>query len=200
MTHDTAMAIGALTAPDQDTTAKLAAATTNAIAFGHLRLQIATVGTLYAAISRVDFSDTEFMAPNTAAPMLAGPYTFTFLTQVTCTTNCSPPHENSIFVDCWMSSGNPASRHLDVCCDPAEAQFGPSRPNWPRRAALGRLDQLPRTRARAPLQIRRTFGSASCSSSRAYGSVSTTQTRAYRGARPASSTIAASSPDRPQSR
>jgi hypothetical protein len=86
--HDTAMAIGTVTAPDQATEAKLADAATNALAFAHLRLQIETVGTFYAAITAVDFTRTEFMALNTAAPTLDGPYTFTFLTQVSCGSDC----------------------------------------------------------------------------------------------------------------
>jgi hypothetical protein len=87
-THDTATALDTLTAPDQATTAKLADADANALGFAHLRLQINTVGTFYAAITSVDFTRNEFMAPNTAAPMLAGPYTFTFLTQVSCSSDC----------------------------------------------------------------------------------------------------------------
>src|SRR5262249_23473483 len=87
-THDTAAAIGTVTAPDQTATGKLADATTNSIAFAHARIQIETVGTFYASVTALDLSPTEFMAPNTAAPMLAGPYTFTFLTQVSCTSDC----------------------------------------------------------------------------------------------------------------
>src|SRR5262249_4809044 len=107
-------ALGAVTAPDQLATAKLADATIDGIPFGHLRIAIDTVGTFYAATTAVDFAPDEFMTLNAAAPAVAGPYTFMFLTQVSCTTDCgvdvirpSMGFGNNCGYQYYAAAGNP---------------------------------------------------------------------------------------------
>ena len=87
-THVTADAVGSLTAPNQLTTAKLDDATIDSIAFEHARIVIETAGTIYALASALDLGGTTFSRLNAAAPTLAGPYTFEFLTQTSCTSDC----------------------------------------------------------------------------------------------------------------
>jgi hypothetical protein len=87
-THVTRQALGNVTAPDQMTTAKLADATIDTIAFTHARFAIENVGTFYAQVAMLDLGTTNFMLPNAAAPVPAGPYTFQLLTQTTCTSDC----------------------------------------------------------------------------------------------------------------
>lgn len=87
-THVTRLELATVTAPDQPLTGKLADTTINAVAYTHARFAIDTVGTFYAQVSSLDLGTTNFTLPNVAAPAPAGPYTFQFLTQTTCTTDC----------------------------------------------------------------------------------------------------------------
>jgi hypothetical protein len=86
--HVTNLSIGTLTDPDQPTLGKLADATVNALAFMHARLSIDTAGTIYVQVSALDFSGVEFTTDNAAAPTLAGPYAYQFLTQTSCGSDC----------------------------------------------------------------------------------------------------------------
>jgi hypothetical protein len=87
-THTTAGTIGALTGPMQPTTAKYDDPTINALGFKTARLAIEGVGTMYARVSSLSFGSKSWRAPSSAARKLEGPYTFTFLTDTSCDSDC----------------------------------------------------------------------------------------------------------------
>jgi len=87
-THTTVNAIGTVLSPTQTTLAKLADTAINALTFTHARIDIEGVGTVYAHVSTLDLGPSNGGTPNAAAPVLAGPYIYTFGSQVTCNSDC----------------------------------------------------------------------------------------------------------------
>lgn len=113
-THTTTAALGTLTEPTQATTAKLADALINTMAFTHQRYRIDGVGTVYATVPTISLGTTGFSQPMKAAPAFTGPYAYQLYTSTTCSGDCgvSVVNQNMGFGNyCgyryWASGGNP---------------------------------------------------------------------------------------------
>lgn len=88
-THTTAAAIGSVTSPTQGTLGKLSDAQINSFTFMHARVEIETVGTVYARVTSVNLTATpSFSIPNAAATSFAGQYTLTLGTATGCAGDC----------------------------------------------------------------------------------------------------------------
>lgn len=113
-THVTNDSIGTLDGPTQATTAKLADAGANMLDFTTARFSIETTGTFYVLLTSLDLGATAFSLTNVASPVLAGPYTFNFVTTTTCSSDCGVDIVNQALpfgTRCgyrfYASSGNP---------------------------------------------------------------------------------------------
>ncbi len=113
-THVTAAAVGTVSSPTQTTTGKLADATITALDYANARFVIDTLGTVYVTATSLDLSGAAFNLVASAAPALAGPYTFNFATTTSCSSDCGVgvvtanlPFGRMCGYRYYASSGNP---------------------------------------------------------------------------------------------
>src|SRR5262249_61733421 len=112
-THVTASELGTLTDPEQATLAKLSDLTINTLPFTRAKIVIDTVVTIYAKVTSLDLTGNEFSILNAAASSLNGLYTFEFLTQTSCNTDCGVAVTrpdigggNNCGYQYWVNAGN----------------------------------------------------------------------------------------------
>ncbi len=113
-THVTAAAVGSVDSPTQTATGKLSDATITALGYANARFVIETLGTVYVTATSLDLSGAAFNLVASAAPALAGPYTFNFATTTSCSSDCgvgvvtsSLPFGRMCGYRFYASTGNP---------------------------------------------------------------------------------------------